>query len=121
MLEWRPTLAADDRVRTAWHGRLGGRRLYDDDGDGRVDEDILNGKDDDGDGEIDEDLGFSCQEMMAADCVDDRRRRSITSTTPARTIGRWAFRSIRPTLVGPRLRQQLPASSSPSPTTARPC
>jgi hypothetical protein len=72
MLEWRPTLAADDRVRTAWHGRLGGRRLYDDDGDGRVDEDILNGKDDDGDGEIDEDLGFSCQEMMAADYVDDR-------------------------------------------------
>ncbi|HEY8200489.1 MAG TPA: hypothetical protein VII47_03965, partial [Actinomycetota bacterium] len=72
LLEWRPTLAADDRVRVAWHGRLGSRRLVDDDGDGRIDEEVLNGRDDDGDGEVDEDLGFGAQELLAADYVDDR-------------------------------------------------
>src|SRR5207245_412250 len=44
----------------------------DDDGDGRIDEEILNGKDDDGDGEIDEDLGVPGQQVLAADYVDDR-------------------------------------------------
>ena len=39
---------------------------------GRIDEEVLNGKDDDGDGEIDEDLGFSADQMLAADYVDDR-------------------------------------------------
>ena len=53
-------------------GDPGTRRLVDDDGDGRVDEEVLNGKDDDGDGEIDEDLGFSADQMLAADYVDDR-------------------------------------------------
>src|SRR5213594_2761427 len=72
MLEWRPTPDADDRVRPAWHGRLGSLRFVDDDGDGQVDEEILNGKDDDGDGEVDEDLGFDCQQLLAADYVDDR-------------------------------------------------
>jgi hypothetical protein len=72
MLEWRPTLAPDDTVRIAWHGRLGARQGVDDDGDGRVDEEQLNGRDDDGDGEIDEDLGFGAQELLAADYVDDR-------------------------------------------------
>jgi len=72
LLEWRPTLAADDRVRGVRRGDPGTRRLVDDDNDGRIDEEILNGKDDDGDGEIDEDLGFSADQMLAADYVDDR-------------------------------------------------
>src|SRR5919198_30891 len=47
LLEWRPTLAEDDRVRMARRGDPGTRRLVDDDGDGRIDEEVLNGKDDD--------------------------------------------------------------------------
>ena len=37
LLEFRPTLAPEDTVREAWHGRFGSRRAQDDDGDGRVD------------------------------------------------------------------------------------
>src|SRR5919198_6554575 len=47
LLEWRPTLAKDDRVRGVRRGDPGTRRLVDDDGDGRIDEEVLNGKDDD--------------------------------------------------------------------------
>ncbi len=72
MLEWRPTLDPDDRVIEAFHGRLGNRRYFDDDGDGRVDEEVLDRRDDDGDGEVDEDLGFGAQQVLAADYVDDR-------------------------------------------------
>src|SRR5439155_18128778 len=72
MLEWRPTLDPADHVLTAWAGQRGGGRDFDDDGDGKVDEEVLNGKDDDGDGEVDEDLGFPGQQMLAADYVDDR-------------------------------------------------
>src|SRR5512132_1780673 len=72
MLEWRPTPAAGDTVREAWHGRPGSLRLVDDDGDGHVDEEVLNDRDDDHDGEIDEDLGMVGQQMLAADYVDDR-------------------------------------------------
>ncbi len=72
MLEFRPTLDPEDRVRVAWRDRLGARRLVDDDHDGRTDEEILNGRDDDGDGEVDEDLGMFSQQMLAADYVDDR-------------------------------------------------
>jgi hypothetical protein len=71
-LEWRPTLDPSDHVLEAWRGRLGSRRAVDDDGDGRIDEEILNGRDDDGDGEIDEDLGFTSQQLLAADYSDDR-------------------------------------------------
>ncbi len=70
MLEWRPTLDPDDRVLTGWTGRPGSRRGVDDDGDGRVDEEVLNGKDDDGDGEVDEDMGFPAQEVLAAEYTD---------------------------------------------------
>jgi len=72
LLELRPTLAADDVVRLADRGRLGAQRFVDDDGDGRVDEEQLNGKDDDGDGEVDEDLGLFSQQLAVADYVDDR-------------------------------------------------
>ncbi len=72
MLEWRPTLAPDDRVRTAWAGNAGTKRDFDDDGDGRLDEELLNGVDDDGDGRIDEDLGVVADETMTADYRDDQ-------------------------------------------------
>jgi hypothetical protein len=72
LLEFRPTLADEDHVRVADRGRLGCQRFVDDDGDGRVDEELLNGVDDDGDGEIDEDLGMFSQQMASADYVDDR-------------------------------------------------
>jgi hypothetical protein len=72
VLEWRPTLDEQDRVLLATRARLGTQRLVDDDGDGLVDEEILNGIDDDGDGEVDEDLGLSSYQIAAADYVDDR-------------------------------------------------
>src|SRR5215813_26487 len=46
MLEWRPTLDPNDVVLRRYAGDRGTRRAFDDDGDGRVDEEILNGKDD---------------------------------------------------------------------------
>ncbi len=72
MLEWRPTLDPYDHVRIVSAGDPGTRRFFDDDGDGKVDEEILNGKDDDGDGLIDEDLGLFSQQLAAADYTDDR-------------------------------------------------
>src|SRR5258706_2527287 len=72
MLEWRPTLAADDRVRLAWRRRPGRPRGLNDDGDGRVDEERLNGRDDDGDGEVDEDIGIPADEMAASTYRDDQ-------------------------------------------------
>ncbi len=72
MLEWRPTLEESDRVQVGWAGRRGSRRGVDDDGDGKADEEVFNGRDDDGDGEVDEDLGFPAQQVLAADYVDDR-------------------------------------------------
>ncbi len=72
MLEWRPTLDPEDRVRVGWAGQPGTRRGVDDDRDGAIDEEIFNDRDDDGDGEVDEDLGFPSQQVLAADYVDDR-------------------------------------------------
>lgn len=72
LLEWRPTPAPEDRVRIAWHGRRGSRQAWDDDRDGTVDEEKLNGRDDDGDGEVDEDLGIPGQQILSADYADDR-------------------------------------------------
>lgn len=72
LLEWRPTLDAEDRVRTAYGGQFGAQPFVDDDGDGRFDEEALNGRDDDGDGERDEDLGVSASQSLYAEYVDDR-------------------------------------------------
>lgn len=72
LLEWRPTLDPDDRVRTAYGGQFGAQPFVDDDGDGRFDEEALNGRDDDGDGERDEDLGISASQALYAEYVDDR-------------------------------------------------
>jgi hypothetical protein len=72
LLEFRPTLAANDTILELWHGRLGSQRAVDDDGDGRIDEETCNQRDDDGDGFIDEDLGIIGQQMLTADYTDDQ-------------------------------------------------
>ena len=72
MLEWRPTLDLADTVRIANAGDPGMRSYLDDDNDGRVDEELLNGRDDDGDGLVDEDVRLPAQQMLAADYTDDQ-------------------------------------------------
>ena len=63
-------------VREAYEGIPGGNRVIsasvnpDDDGDGRVDEDFLNGLDDDGDGLCDEDYAAIGQQMFASEYND---------------------------------------------------
>ena len=70
--EWRPpSLAPEDRIYTAFEGQPNGQRDVDDDLDGRVDEEFLNGKDDDGDGRIDEDFGAISQQMCTLEVRDD--------------------------------------------------
>jgi hypothetical protein len=71
-LEWRPTTDPADHVRIAHAGDLGTARFIDDDGDGRTDEEQLNGRDDDGDGEVDEDIAVTGDVMASSDYVDDR-------------------------------------------------
>lgn len=73
MFEFRPTLDSNDVVRRRYAGDRGTRAVYDDDGDGRVDEEFLDGIDNDGDGEIDEDLRFPAQETAACRYTDDQR------------------------------------------------
>ena len=64
-------------VREAYEGVPGGNRVIsasvnpDDDGDGRVDEDFLNGIDDDQDGLCDEDFSAIGQQMFACEYADD--------------------------------------------------
>ncbi len=72
MLEFRPTLATTDRVRVGLAGGPGTRGVFDDDGDGRIDEEALDGLDDDGDGEVDEDVFMPSQQIAEASFVDDR-------------------------------------------------
>jgi len=71
LMEWRPTLAPEDHVRTAFAGDPGTLRFRDDDGDGAVDEEFLDGLDDDGDGEVDEDLGLGATQTLFARYRDD--------------------------------------------------
>ncbi|RKZ13393.1 hypothetical protein DRQ53_13395 [bacterium] len=68
----------DDPLDTVWESRAGahgGSRYpdpgYDDDGDGREDEDPLNGIDDDGDGLIDEDFGAVSDQMFSLSMRDN--------------------------------------------------
>ena len=61
MLEWRPTLDANDLVIRRDAGDRGTRGAFDDDGDGKIDEEALDGRDNDGDGEVDEDVQFPAQ------------------------------------------------------------
>lgn len=64
-------------VREAYEGIPNGNRVIsasvdpDDDGDGRVDEDFLNGIDDDGDGLCDEDYSAIGQQMLACEYFDN--------------------------------------------------
>ena len=70
--EWRPpSLAPEDRIYQSYDGQVGGQRDFDDDGDGRIDEEFLNGKDDDGDGAIDEDYAAISQQMFSCELRDD--------------------------------------------------
>ena len=71
MLEWRPTLDPDDVVARRYAGDRGTRGAFDDDGDGKIDEELLDGRDDDGDGEVDEDIQFPAQETCASTYTDD--------------------------------------------------
>ena len=72
MLELRPTLDPADLVVQRYAGERGTRATFDDDGDGKLDEEFLDGRDDDGDGEVDEDLRFPAQQTAACLYTDDR-------------------------------------------------
>jgi hypothetical protein len=72
LFEWfPPSLAPEDRIYNAYEGQGGGGRSFDDDGDGRVDEEFLNGRDDDGDGGVDEDFAAISQQMCTCEMRDD--------------------------------------------------
>jgi len=62
-------------IRPGYHARITGRRLpdpgADDDGDGSIDEDFLNGWDDDGDSRVDEDFGQIGDQMFTCTMHDD--------------------------------------------------
>ena len=74
MLEWRPTLDTNDVVVRRYAGDRGTRATFDDDGDGKIDEEFLDGIDNDGDGEIDEDVRFPAQETAACSYTDDTKQ-----------------------------------------------
>jgi hypothetical protein len=52
-------------------GQAGSLWHFDDDGDGKLDEDPLDGRDNDGDGRIDEDFGVVADQELVADYRDD--------------------------------------------------
>ncbi len=74
--EFRPSLDPIDTIYTTFEGSTGGDRpgfasnAGDDDGDGQIDEDPLNGRDDDGDGLIDEDFAAISQQMFTCEYWD---------------------------------------------------
>ena len=73
-MEFYPSKDAVDRVYRAYEGIPGGGHYpgrADDDGDGKVDEDRLNGIDDDGDGRIDEDFAALGKLMYSCRFRDD--------------------------------------------------
>ena len=75
-MEFRPTDDPVDMLYRGAEGASGGGRLpspfADDDGDGWVDEDWLNGRDDDGDGLIDEDFAAISTQMFSCWYTDDQ-------------------------------------------------
>jgi hypothetical protein len=82
-IEWRPpSLAPEDRIYAAYEGIVNGKRFDNDDGDrdpaevltylqSKVDEDFLDGWDNDGDGRVDEDFGALGQQMYSLVMRDD--------------------------------------------------
>jgi hypothetical protein len=73
-LEFRPDLSELDVIYTAQEGMSGGQRYpspeADDDADGKIDEDWLDGRDNDGDGAIDEDFAAASNEMFYCEYTD---------------------------------------------------
>jgi hypothetical protein len=88
-IEWRPpTLEPEDRIYTSYDGAPNGLREFDDDGDGRTDEDFQNGRDDDGDGLIDEDFAAASQRMFSFEMRDDTEQaRNATPSEPHVPLG----------------------------------
>ncbi|HET6348144.1 MAG TPA: hypothetical protein VFH88_03580 [Candidatus Krumholzibacteria bacterium] len=74
--EFRPSNDLRDIMYKASEGSRGGNRLpsknADDDRDGKIDEDWLNGYDDDGDGLIDEDFAAISKQMFSCQYTDDQ-------------------------------------------------
>lgn len=74
-MEFYPTDEAVDIIYRGFEGMMGGRTWPanpDDDGDGRINEDWLNGRDDDGDGLIDEDFAAVGKLMYSCWFTDDQ-------------------------------------------------
>lgn len=73
-MEFRPTADPIDILYRSAFGAPGGNRIpspnVDDDGDGQIDEDWLNGRDDDGDGKIDEDFAGISDQMFSRQFTD---------------------------------------------------
>jgi FlgD Ig-like domain len=73
--EFRPTADPVDIIYQSSEGAPGGNRLpnlnRDDDHDGRIDEETLNGRDDDGDGMIDEDYAAASNQMFSCEYFDN--------------------------------------------------
>ncbi|MBI3766342.1 MAG: hypothetical protein HY277_07570, partial [Ignavibacteriales bacterium] len=61
---------------------IGGRRNYDDDHDGKIDEDELDGIDNDGDGKIDEDYGAVSEHDLYCGYTDTSRRYPVQNNVP---------------------------------------
>jgi hypothetical protein len=74
--ELRPTDDPVDIIYRSSEGVLGGKRVpmpdADDDRDGQIDEDWLNGRDDDMDGRVDEDFAAISDQMFSYWCTDDQ-------------------------------------------------
>jgi hypothetical protein len=73
--EFRPTREDVDVIYRSFEGAIGGARLPsppDDDKDGFIDEDWLNGRDDDFDGKIDEDFAAIGKQMFSCWFTDDQ-------------------------------------------------
>ena len=73
--EFRPTREDVDIIYRSFEGAIGGARLPsppDDDKDGLINEDWLNGRDDDGDGKIDEDFAAIGKQMFSCWFTDDQ-------------------------------------------------
>lgn len=75
-MEFRPTADPIDRIYETYEGAPGGNRLpspyLDDDGDGLIDEDPLDGRDNDDDGLVDEDFAAISQQMFSSWYTDDQ-------------------------------------------------
>jgi len=75
-MEFRPTSDSTDVIYYAAEGDPGGARLpavnADDDGDGAIDEEWLDGRDNDGDGLVDEDFAAISDQMLSCWYTDDQ-------------------------------------------------